>query len=225
VASGSCGRGGRILRSAPWLPLLAGTGAAMLLLLGAGAGHGSGFAPVMSLLGLAACGGAAAYVLDEESTAVLDATPTSLAHRVLWRLVLVAMPAAAAMTGLLLLDRLDPSTHWLRMVPFAAGCLAIGVVLAAVLRRGGHPAPGDLASVVAVAVVVLLVATEPLRAWVSVAPLGDTRHAGRTVLLWAAVVLACGAVTAWCSRDPGVPHAGPAASSGAKWWRHAELNH
>jgi hypothetical protein len=147
-------------------------------------------------------------VLDEESAAVLDATPTSRAHRVLWRLVLVAMPAAVALTGLLLLDRLDPPTHWLRMAPFAAGCLAIGVVLAAVLRRGGNRAPGDLAGVVAVAVVVLLVATDPLNAWVSVAPLGDTGHAGRTVLLWAAVVLVCAAVTARCSRDPGVPGAG-----------------
>ncbi len=201
-------RGAFVLRSAPWLPLLAGTGAAMLLLLGAVVGHSSGFAPVMSMLGLAACGGAAAYVLDEESTAVLDATPTSLAHRVLWRLVLVALPAAVAMTGLLLLDRLDPSTHWLRMVPFAAGCLAIGVVLAAVLRRGGNRAPGDLAGVLAVAVAVLLVATEPLRAWVSVAPLGDRGHVGRTVVLWSAVVLVCAAVTARCSRDPGVPGTG-----------------
>jgi hypothetical protein len=208
VASGTRARGARILRSAPWLPLLAGTGAALLLLLGAVVGHGGGFAPVMSMLGLAACGGAAAYVLDEESTAVLDATPTSLAHRVLWRLVLLGIPAGVALTGLLLLDRLDPSTHWLRMVPFAAGCLAIGVVLAAALRRGGNRAPGDLASVVAVAVVVLLVATEPLRAWVSLAPLGDTGHAGRTVLLWSAIVLVCAAVTARCSRDPGVPGAG-----------------
>jgi hypothetical protein len=208
MAKGSWHRGARILRSAPWLPLLAGSAAASLLLLGAVVGHGSGFAPVMSMLGLAACGGAAAYVLDEESTAVLDATPTSLAHRVLWRLVLVTMPATVALTGLLLLDRRDPATHWLRMVPFAAGCLAIGVVLAAVLRRGGHRAPGDLAGVVAVAVVVLLVATDPLKVWVSIAPLGDTGHAGRTVLLWAAVVLVCASVTARCSRDPGVPGAG-----------------
>ena len=208
MASGSWGRGAGILRSAPWLPLLAGSAAATLLLLGAVVGHGSGFAFIPTLLGLAACGGAAAYVLDEESAAVLDATPTSRAHRVLWRLVLVAMPAAVALTGLLALDRLDPPTHWLRMVPFAAGCLAIGVVLAAVLRRSGHRAPGDLAGVVAVAVVVLLVATDPLKAWVSVAPLGDTGHAGRTVLLWAAVVLVCAAVTVGCSRDPGVPGAG-----------------
>ena len=208
MASGSRTRGARIVRSAPWLPLLAGSTAATLLLLGAVAWHGSGFAPVATLLGLAACGGAAAYVLDEESAVVLDATPTSLAHRVRWRLVLVTVPAAVAMTGLLLLDRLDPSTHWLRMVPFAAGCLAIGVVFAAVLRRGGNRAPGDLAGVVAVAVVVLLVATDPLKAWVSVAPLGDTGHVGRTILLWSAVVLVCAAVTARCSRDPGVPGAG-----------------
>jgi len=208
VASGSRTRGARIVRSAPWLPLLAGSAAATLLLLGAVVWHGSGFAPVATLLGLAACGGAAAYVLDEESAVVLDATPTSLAHRVRWRLVLVAMPAAVALTGLLMLDRLDPSTHWLRLAPFAAGCLAIGVVLAAALRRGGNRAPGDLAGVIAVAVVVLLVATDPLKAWVSVAPLGDTGHVGRTVLLWSAVVLVCAAVTARCSRDPGVPGAG-----------------
>jgi hypothetical protein len=205
VASGSWGRGTRILRSAPWLPLLTGSGAATLLLLGALLAHGTGFAPVTTMLGLAACGGAAAYVLDEESAVVLDATPTSLAHRMLWRLVLLALPAAVAATGLLLLDRTDPPTHWLRMVPFAAGCLAIGVVLAAGLRRGGNRAPGDLAGVVAVAVVVLLVATDPLKAWVSVAPLGDTGHTGRTALLWAGVVLICAAATAWCSRDPGVP--------------------
>jgi hypothetical protein len=53
--------------------------------------------------------------------------------------------------------------------------------------------------------VVLLVATDPLKAWVSVAPLGDTGHTGRTALLWAGVVLICAAATAWCSRDPGVP--------------------
>lgn len=207
MASGRRTRGGRVLRSAPWLPLLAGSAAASLLLLGAVVGHGSGFAPVMSMLGLAACGGAAAYVLDEESTAVLDATPTSRARRVLWRLSLLAIPATVALTALLTLDRLDPPTHWLRMVPFAAGCLAIGVVLAAALRRAGNRAPGDLAGVVAVAVVVLLVAADPLRAWVSVAPLGDTGHAGRTSLLWAAAVLVCAAVTSWCSRDPGVPAA------------------
>lgn len=208
MASGSWGRGARILRSAPWLPLLAGSGAAALLLLGALLAQGTGFAPVTTMLGLAACGGAAAYVLDEESAVVLDATPTSLAHRLLWRLVLLALPAAVAGTGLLLLDRTDPPTHWLRLVPFAAGCLAIGVVLAAALRRGGNRAPGDLAGVVAVAVVVLLVATDPLKVWVSVAPLGDTGHAGRTMLLWSSVVLVCAAVTARCSRDPGVPGAG-----------------
>ena len=84
------------MRSAPWLPLLAGSAAATLLLLGAVVWHGSGFAPITTLLGLAACGGAAAYVLDEESAAMLDATPTSQAHRVRWRLVLVALPAAVA---------------------------------------------------------------------------------------------------------------------------------
>jgi hypothetical protein len=202
VASGALIRGARIQRSAPWLPLLGAVGVAALLLLIAVLGHGTGLASVVTLLGLSMCGGAAAYVLDEESAAVLDATPTSRGRRVLWRLPLIALPATVALVGLLMLDRLDGSTHWLRLGPLTVGSLAIGVALAAALRRGGTGAPGDLAGVLAVGTVVLLVATNPLRHWVSVIPLGDTAHAGRSVLLWTAVVTACAAVTFACCRDP-----------------------
>jgi hypothetical protein len=202
VASGPLTRGFGILRSAPWLPLLGTSAAAAVLLAVAVLAHRTGLATVATFLGLSACGGAAAYVLDEEATPVLDVTPTSRGRRVLWRLLLVALPATVALSGLLALNRLDAPTHWLRLVPLAAGSLAIGVALAAALRRVGTSTPGDLAGVVAVAAVVLIVAVDPLRRWANAAPLGDTPHPERSTLLWSGVVAACGAVTATCSRDP-----------------------
>ena len=198
MTSGGLGRGAGVLRSAPWLPLLGGSAAAAPLLGVAVLVHGSGFAPFAALLGLAACGGAAAYVLDEESAAVLDATPTSRGRRVAWRLLLVAVPGLVALAGLLGLDHLDGATHWL---PFAAASLAMGVGLAAGLRRDAA-APGDLAGVLTVSVVVLLVAADPLRRWVPVLPLGDSGGAGRSALMWAGVVAGCAAVVVRCARDP-----------------------
>jgi hypothetical protein len=215
VTSGQLTRGARIQRSAPWLPLLGTAGAAAMLLLIAVLAHHSGIAPFVTLLGLSTCGGAAAYVLDEESAAVLDATPTSRGRRVLWRLPLIAAPATVALVGLLMLDRLDGSTHWLRLGPLAVGSLAIGVALAAALRAGGTGTPGDLAGVLAVGSVVLLVATDPLRHWVSVAPLGDAARSGRSVLLWTAVITACAAITFACNRDPAHRGRRKAQASGA----------
>jgi hypothetical protein len=202
VTSGQLIRGARIQRSAPWLPLLATAGAAAMLLLIAVFAHRTGIAPFVTLLGLSACGGAAAYVLDEESAAVLDATPASRGRRVLWRLPLIAVPATVALVALLILDRLDGSSHWLHLGPLALGSLAIGVALAAALRRGGTGTPGDLAGVLAVGSVVLLIATDPLRHWVSVIPLGDAAHSGRSLMLWTTVIAGCAAVTFACCRDP-----------------------
>jgi hypothetical protein len=196
-------RGSRILRSAPWLPLLGAAGSAAILLLVAVLAHQTGIAPLVALLGLATCGAAAAYVLDEEAAAVLDATPTSRSRRVMWRLPLAALPAAVAFAGLLSLDHVDSPSHWLRLVPLAVGSLAIGVGFASALRTGAAGTPGDLAAVVTLSSLVLLVTADPLRHWVALAPLGDGQHGGRSVLLWAAVIAGCGAITVANSRDPG----------------------
>jgi len=196
-------RGARIVASAPWAALLTVAGAAAALLLVASVAHGTALAPAATLLGVAAGGGAAAYVLDEEAASVADATPTSRPRRVAWRLPLLALPAAVALVGLLGLDRLDRPTHWLRLVPLAAGALATGVGLAAVARRRGVAAPGDRAGTLAMTVTVGVVAADPLHRWVTVAPLGQAAHAGRSVLLWTAVVALCVLVTLGCSRDPG----------------------
>jgi len=196
-------RGERILRSAPWPPLLGSATAAAILICIAALAHRTGLAAPTTLLALAACGAAAAYSLDEEATPVADATPTSRRRRAGWRIPLAVLPMAVAVCGLFTLHRLDPEMKWLRLLPLAGGALAIGIGLAAVLRHRGTAAPGDLAGVVTLVGVVLIVSIDPLRRWVALFPLGDAAHAGRSVALWLAVVGVCAVVTLACTRDPG----------------------
>jgi hypothetical protein len=175
--------------------------AAALLVIGS-VGHRMAFAPLATTLGLSVCGGAAAYVLDEEAGDVADATPTSRGRRLTWRLLILVVPASVAVGGLVVLDLLDAPTRWLRLVALVAGCMACGVAIAAALRRAGVSAPGDLASALTASATLVVVAADPLHRWVSVAPLGETAHPGRSFALWGAVVLLGGAVTLSCTRDP-----------------------
>jgi hypothetical protein len=202
VLNGALSRGARIIGSAPWLPLFGASAVAAVLLFVSSLTTQTDVAAVTTLLGLAACGAAAGYALDEEAGAVADATPTSRGHRIAWRLLVLSLPAGVAITGLVALDRVDASTHWVRLAPLAAGALAFGVALAAAMRRVGSTAPGDLAGVLALCVVVLVVMVDPARRWATMAPLGDSMHLGRTVLLWSVVVIACAAITLSCSQDP-----------------------
>jgi hypothetical protein len=86
----------------------------------------------------------------------------------------------------------------------AAGSVAIGVALAAVMRRRGMSTPGDLAGVLTTAIMPLLVVVNPLwRRWVTLTPLGDQPHLARTCAAWTAIVVLCAGVTFACMRDPG----------------------
>jgi hypothetical protein len=157
-----------------------------------------------TLLGLSSCGAAAAYILDDEAAPISDATPTSRRRRAAWRMPLLAVPGTVALVGLAAMNRLDPTTHWLRLIPFAAGALAVGVGLAAALLRATtSAAPGDLAAAVALGSLVMVVTTDPLRCWATTIPLGYTEHPGRSYLLWLAVITACTALTLACTQDPG----------------------
>jgi hypothetical protein len=192
--------GARVVRSAPWAGLLGVSLVAASLL--ALATLTTGLAPTVARLGLATCGGAAAYLLDEEASAIADASPTSRGRRVVWRLLLLVPPLLVAMAGLFDLNRQEPALHWWRLLPLAIGALATGVAAAAILRRRGAAAPGDLAAPVTTLGIVLVSALDPLHRWVSLAPLGSTPHAGRSAVLWAGITIGCVAVTAVCSRDP-----------------------
>jgi len=179
--------------------------AAALLICIAAVAHNTGLSPPPTLLGLAACGAAAAYGLDETATSVADASPTSRQHRLGWRMLLVILPITVATFGLLTLNALDPETQWLRLLPLAAGAVAIGTGLAALMRHHGTAAPGDLAGAITLVGILLVVAIDPLRRWVQLLPFGDTEQAARSAALWFAVIVGCIVVTLACTRDPGRP--------------------
>lgn len=197
--------GRSVLRAAPWRVLLGGcTVAAALFGIAAAARHGGLVLP-LSLLGLGVCGATAAFVLDEQSAEVEDATPTGRPARVAWRLPIALLPFTVGAAAVLLLDDPGGVTGWNRLVPVAAGSVATGVSLASGLRRTGRFAPGDLAGALAFGLVVLVVAIEPLHHWVSLAPLESATYPRATALAWLLVLVICAAVLGACERDPGRP--------------------
>jgi hypothetical protein len=194
-----------VLRAAPWPVLLGGCATAVVLFgVSAAARHGALAFP-LSLVALGMCGATAAFVLDEQSAEVEDATPKGRPARVAWRLPIALLPFAVGSAAVLSLDELGGVAGWDRLVPVAAGGVACGLGVASALRRSGRLAPGDLASTIAFGLVFLVVALEPLHAWVSLAPLESPSYPRTTALAWALVVLSCAAVLAACERDPGRP--------------------
>ena len=155
-----------------------------------------------SVLGLALCGAAAAYVLDEDTAVVADATPMSRPRRAAWRTSLLVLPVGVGLAGLVALDRNDPAGGWLRLTPTVLALAALGLALAAALRRAGHAQPGDLAGALVAALLLFLVAANPLRWWLPILPLGDVADPGRSQLLWSAVAVVAAVAAAVGVRDP-----------------------
>lgn len=195
--------GRAVLRAAPWPVLLGGCAAAGALFgIAAAARHGALAFP-LSLLGLGLCGATAAFALDEESAEVEDATPTGRRARVAWRLLIALLPFAVGAAAVFLLDELGGAVGWDRLVPVAAGSAAAGIAVAAGFRRTGRFAPGDLAGAITFGLVVLVVAFDPLHAWVSLAALESPTYPRATALAWLLVLVSCAAVLVTCERDPG----------------------
>ncbi|MET0740770.1 MAG: hypothetical protein ABWZ26_04360 [Candidatus Nanopelagicales bacterium] len=191
---------GRVLRTFPWPEVGIASGLAAALFAAATALTSSiGFWLV--LLALAGCGGAAAYVLDEASGPVVDASPTSRRRRFGWRLGLVVVPAAVGVVGLAMVGTADPAVPWRRLLLVLAGYLAIGVMTAAVLRSRGRAAPGDLAAVVVALGTSLVVLVDPLHQWVPVLPY-DVAGWSRTAALWILTIVACVGAVIVGLRDP-----------------------
>ncbi len=132
------------------------------------------------------CGATTAFALDEESAEVEDATPTGTMHaRVAWRLLIALLPftvGAAAMPSCSATSAVQPD-----------GCGSCGGG-----RERGHRdrarirappygplAPGELAGALTFGLIVLVVALEPLGAWVSLAPLESPTYPLSTAVAWA----------------------------------------
>jgi len=164
--------------------------------------HHSALVLPAAMLGTACSGGGAAYALDDDAATLSDATPTSRRYRLLWRIPVLALPAVIACTGLTLLDHLDPTVPWLRLMPFLAGALSIGISLAAVLRAR-FDAPGDLAAPITVGTLVLDATIDPLKPWATALPLAANARPGPSYVLWLAVVIASIMLTLTRIRDPG----------------------
>ncbi len=192
-----------VLRSAPLLVLAGLGGGASAVFGGALLARRDQFAPLIALLAIGLCGASAGYTLDEEAGDVADASPTSRPRRVGWRLLMLILPMTVSATALLSLHLLDARTPWLHLLPVAAGSITIGVATAAVLRRSGNPAPGDLAGVVTLLAVVLVVLADPFRRWVSLSALGAVDYPTHTALVWFVIVLSCALTVTACEADPG----------------------
>ncbi len=197
--------GRNVLRAAPWPVLLGGCVVATALFgIAAAVRHGWLVFP-LSLLGLGMCGATAAFALDEESAEVEDATPTGRRARVAGRLLIALLPFTVGAAAVLLLGDVGGAAGWIRLVPVAAGSAAAGIALASGLRRTGRFAPGELAGALTFGLIVLVVALEPLGAWVSLAPLESPTYPLSTAVAWALVLVGCAAVLVACERDPGRP--------------------
>ena len=186
-----------LVRAAPRPPILGAAALASCLLALAVCARHTALVVPLTYLGMAACGGGAGYVLDEGAAEIADATPTSRPHRLGWRLTVALVPWGIGLAGLALVDR----GPWQSTVTVTLGCVGLGVVATAALRRSGRPAPGDQAGVLALGVILLLVTADPLRRWVSLVPF-DVPHAGRTATAWVLMAGACLTAVAVCERDP-----------------------
>jgi hypothetical protein len=203
MADGRLARPGVVVRSAPWRVLAGITLMAACLFCLAGWQRHHQMALLFALMAVGTCAAAAGYVFDEESGDVADATPTSRPVRIAWRLPVAGLLAVAGVGALLALHQLDPATPWLHLAPVVVGGVALGLALSSALRRGGNPAPGDLAAVMTLGALVPIVLVDPLRRWVSLTSLQAPDYAPRTAFAWVVIVLACALVVLACEADPG----------------------
>ncbi len=164
--------------------------------------HGSWIGGLAAQTGLAAGGSCAAFALDDDSGLVVDATPTSRRRWLGSRMLVLILPLAIAVTGLLVLNKADGPAHWGRLLPLSAVVIAAGLATAAWLWRRGYHAPGEPASSAILLGFLLCVLTDPLHRWVTVVPLGPAPDPGRSVLLWLVLLAVCVTTIAICSRDP-----------------------
>ena len=140
------------LRGVAW-PVVGGL-SAVAAAAGAGGIVGRDSARALLPIAFALLAAAAAFLLDEPASAVVDVTPTGPAHRTAVRALALLVPLAVG-SGLVLAFALgQPRPSWPAVTLTLAGNVLLGFAIACVARRRtGEPGPFAAAAVVAVLVV------------------------------------------------------------------------
>jgi hypothetical protein len=155
------------LRGVAW-PVVGGL-SAVAAAAGAGGIVGRDSARALLPIAFALLAAAAAFLLDEPASAVVDVTPTGPAHRTAVRALALLVPLAVG-SGLVLAFALrQPRPSWPALTLTLAGNVLLGFAIACVARRRtGEPGPLAAAAVVAVLVVPGLL--PPVSRWVHTFP-------------------------------------------------------
>jgi hypothetical protein len=99
--------------------------------------------PVGVWLALAGVGGAGAYILDDPTAAVSDATPATVRRRALGRAPALIAPLAVWLLCVLAVDARYDRLPALIALGAGAACTAAGFAAAALLRHFGWNEPGE----------------------------------------------------------------------------------
>jgi hypothetical protein len=141
-----------LLRAVPW-PAVGGI-TAVAVVTGAGGFAWPGGAQILFPIAFALLAGAAAFVLDEPASAVVDVTPTSRALRTAVRAVALLVPLGAG-TALVLAGALRAEKlPWPAVGLALAGSVLLGFAIACVVRRYSGE-PGTQASAAAAFVLIV----------------------------------------------------------------------
>jgi hypothetical protein len=155
------------LKGVAW-PVLGGL-SAVAALAGAGGIAGRASGPALLPIAFALLAAAAAFLLDEPASEVVDVTPTGPAHRTAVRALALLVPLGVG-AGLVLAFALrQPRPSWPAVTLTLAGNVLLGFAIACVARqRTGEPGP--LAAAVVAAVLIVPGLLPPVTRWVHTFP-------------------------------------------------------
>jgi hypothetical protein len=174
-----------VLRAVAW-PAVGGI-TAVAVITGAGGIAWPGGAQILLAIAFALLAGAAAFVLDEPASAVVDVTPTGRGLRTAVRALALLVPLGAG-AGLVLAGALRAVTlPWPAVGLALAGNVLLGFAIACVARRYiGEP--GALASAAAAFVLIVPGFLPSLARWIHMFPVADPHPHGlsATAFWWLA---------------------------------------
>jgi hypothetical protein len=178
-----------LLRAVPW-PAVGGI-TAVAVITGAGGLAWPGGAQILLAISFALLAGAAALVLDEPASPVVDVTPTGRGVRTAVRALALLVPLGAG-AGLVLAGALRAvRLPWPAVGLALAGNVLLGFAIACVVRRY-RGEPGTQASAAAAFVLIAPGFLPPLAGWIHTFPLSGPHPPGpSSSTLWWITGSAC----------------------------------